>query len=463
MMRKIIGAILCIVLMGLFPTYAKAQTLCSDCPDPSDLVCAIAPASCQQCWNTCVNELPEPPRIRRPDRRVPGQPGEEYPIFDRSVGVNIQFSQTPCAPAPWWPITCQYESVITTEEAIEKTAIEYDLNIFAIAMNHHPWEVEWENPRRAFRTPFADVLVIAPLAWGYQTMGCDGDQIVEKGFVGIDYPTDDSMSHTLCYRMPDYTANQRRLKDECYWRNQGIFNGLYEMYGEQKKDIIITSTEDDWDVFGAGCRDWKPCPAPENYWARDACKSGTLAGQTFEDCDIEACWQWRHEMANYLLLQYNKRQAAAMKARKENPMAALRVWHGIEVNFFGTEDWQYITVVKDVIPRMDNPPDFILVSLYSMSDGPEHAINYVMEHTGLPASRIIVSETGTKDHSKQYDRIYNWINKAFMMGVRLAFVWDVEIGQDVYDTGYSIVDRTTGEWFPGMQAVHDLNEKWRNR
>ena len=122
-----------------------------------------------------------------------------------------------------------------------------------------------------------------------------------------------------------------------------------------------------------------------------------------------------------------------------------------------------MTVACDILNEIE--VDVALVSLYTMSGGPDVALPYVMECTGLPADRIIISEVGlkTSEGEAQYDRIYDWIDKAFELGVRLAYVWDIELTPDTYDTGYSIVDRETGEWYPGMQAVHDLNEKWRGQ
>jgi hypothetical protein len=174
-------------------------------------------------------------------------------------------------------------------------------------------------------------------------------------------------------------------------------------------------------------------------------------------CDV-----WRRGRADYLRRTWDARQAAAERARAENPDAALRVWHSIEVNFFGTEDWQFIVPLCDIIPKMQSPPDFIGLSLYAMAGDPVEALEYAMECTGLPAYRFYISEVGARFGEGQHARITEVVDALFAKGVAFALVWslDTEISYPP-NAVWSVVDPLTGDWRGGMIAIQELNEKWR--
>ena len=294
----------------------------------------------------------------------------------------------------------------------------------------HPTINYDENIRKLFRMPGLDSILVRPEHWGAVDYRCDGSM----GVLWEDYP-------------------------------MSIYEDMYKYYAGQDKDIFITNLESDWQAHGVGCRARDECVDTPRYRSYlECCQDEACVLGVYLDyppgtpCEIQACDMAKLDRADYLLYIFNKRQAAAKAARAAHPSAAVRVWHAVEVNFYGTRDWQFFTVLGGVIPRMDEPPDFICLSVYAMAGDPRVALEYAMDATGLPAHRFIISETGSRKDT--YNKLRAVIDTMFSMGVRLAFVWDLEI-DPAYDTGFSIVDRVTGEEFEGMRAVRDLNKEWR--
>jgi hypothetical protein len=341
-------------------------------------------------------------------------------------------------------------------------ATEFDLNIIGIYLDEHPWDESqnWAEVKPLFQTPFVDVLMIQPLYWGVTALRC-GDgyrEVIPAGNTMCEYPTG------LADWCPD---------EECADRHQNIYEGLYKYHGDEDIQIVVTSSENDWDIFGNGCRAIDECNLWPGYWALAACENGTgvfedkmYNGAVDEDGNVDcytvACNQLRWDRIHWMRKRLTDRQRAAEWARYKYRDKPLRVWHNVEINFTGTRDWQFVTIVKDVLPYIPEV-DSVSISMYRMSGGPEHAIRYVMEHTGLPAHRIFIGEVGNEKHEDQYDRIFNWVDTAFRMGVRMAFVWDLEYNPDTNSSDWTVVDRETWEWFPGMHAIYDLNVKWRSR
>jgi hypothetical protein len=425
------------------------------------------PDACNACWETCVDEIPRQPPRR--GRRAPKPIPVERPDFQRSVGVNLQFISTQCGPAPWWHITCEYPDAVGSCVAVEHVATEFNLNAIAIFLDEHPWDnsQNWSDVRPVFESPFVDTIMVQLLYWGVTGTACGAGyrEVREAGNTLSEYPTDD---------VPEYECSGLwgESLEGCLDRHQNVFEGFYQNYPDEDVDVIVTSSENDWDIFGSGCRSVDECNLFPGFWALEACNDGTGAfedkmyiGATDEDGNVDcytvACNQLRWERRDWMIRRLTERQRAAERARARHPDAKLRVWHNVEINFLGNEDWQFITVVRDVLPYVPQV-DSVSISLYAMSGGPEWAIAYVQAHTGLPAHRIFIGEIGEKDHANQYDRIYNWTDKAFEMGVRLSFVWDLEYSENTHNSSWTIIDRETWEWFPGMEAVRDLNEKWRN-
>jgi len=353
-----------------------------------------------------------------------------YNLVKRTVGVNIQVIDKTTTPYRWWAAEAPYGK--PNWEHVQYVRNRYDIDAVALMLRAHPTENQDENIRKLFRLPGITSIVIRPEHWGVIDERCDGS----LGLLWEGYPV-------------------------------SIYDDMYRYYSGQDKDIFIINLESDWQAHGVGCRARDECIGGLSYQSYLACCEDPMCGWTptmdylsWTSCQIMACDEEKLERAEYLLRLFNERQAAAEAARAAHPNATVRVWHTVEVNFYGNKDWQFFTVLGNVIPRMDRPPDFIGLSVYDMAGNPEDTLRYAMEATGLPANRFIVSETGTSKKDNQYDIIYERINNLFVMGVRLAFVWDLEIAP-VYDTGYSIVDRETGEEFGGMRAVRDLNKEWR--
>jgi len=351
-----------------------------------------------------------------------------YNQVKRSVGVNLQVLDKTIAPIQWWHL--QAPDGEPNWKHVANVRDRYDLDSVALMLRAHPYVNYNENIKKMFRMDGINNIVIRPEQWGAVDYRCDGS----RGLIWEDYP-------------------------------ESLFMEMYHYYAGQDKDIFITNLESDWQAHGAGCRARDECVDDPRYRSYlECCQDPMCELGTYLDylnwipCEVRACDMQKQDRAGYLLSVFNRRQAAAQGARMAYPRATVRVWHMVEVNFYGNQDWQFFTVLSDVIPRMESPPDFIGLSLYQMAGDPEEALQYAMGVTGLPAYRFIISETGARTDT--YNRIYNTIDSLFQMGVRLAFVWDLEV-DPVYDTGYSVVDRVTGEELEGMRAIRDLNNEWR--
>jgi hypothetical protein len=330
-------------------------------------------------------------------RVVPVDPWKYY--VPRSVGVNLQAIDLSEGPIYWW--SAQADQGIPNWVNAAWVRDEFGITAISLMLAAHPWDNFYENIRKLFRLDGLDIIVIRLEHWGIVDERCDGSE----GVLWTEYPTG-----------PD---------DNFPWYEWSVFDKMYEFYANQDKTIIITNIEADWQLQGVGCRDGEHRP---------------------EDYEF------------YMLREFNRRQAAAERARAANPDALLRVDHNIEVNFFGNQAWQTHTILCGIIPNMDSPPDRISFSLYKMAGDPVEALHYAMECTGLPAYRFFISEVGARNPEKQYDRITSVVNALFEEGVAFALVWDLDVWPN--DTEWSVVDPVSGEWRGGMFAIQDLNEEW---
>jgi hypothetical protein len=341
------------------------------------------------------------------------------------------------------------------------------LRAISIFLDEHPWDNSQNSVEidELFTSSAYDVIMIQPLYWQAQGYGCSDEYRVpiEVGNTLSEYPTDD-VAQRAC------NGQEGAFLEACLDRHQNVFEGLYQNWGHVDIDAIVTSSENDWDIFGNGCRSIDECDIWPGHWAIEACQfgygdfddkmyNGAIDESGNVDCYIVACNQLRWERRDWMIRRLTERQRAAERARARHPDALLRVWHNVEVVFTGTEDWQFITVVEDVLPHVPQV-DSVSISMYEMSDGPG-AIDWISANTGLPFERIFIGEIGHRIHSKQYARIFDWVDEAFSKGVRLAFIWDIEYNSDAHQSQWTVVDRDTWEWFPGMEAIRDLNEKWR--
>jgi hypothetical protein len=306
----------------------------------------------------------------------------------------------------------------------------YDIDAINLMLAAHPTENIYENIRKLFRLYGINTIIFRPERWGVVDERFDGS----LGVMFEEYPAD-------------------------------LYDSMYQYYGGQDKDIFITNIESDWQAHGAGCRARDECLEMENHAENVACCWSTTCNYIttldylpWEDCQVIVCDETKFTRAAYVLKQLTKRQLAVEAARAAHPNAVVRLWHLAEVNFYGTEDWQFFTMLE-LIGQMSRKPDFIGLSLYDMAGDVEVALQYAMDVTGLPAERFIISETGTSQINNQYDIIYNRIDNLFAMGVRLAFIWSLDVAPN--DSEWSIVDPLTGEERGGMQALRELNDKWR--
>jgi len=365
-------------------------------------------------WNICE----PPPRLEPVDNSL-------YKV-QRSVGVWSGAGDMQQAPMAWWHLTNTEPTWVTFERMVS-----YDITAVGKFIRAHPTDniiayndcgellpdtsSNSENIRRAFRTAGLDVIVFRPEQWGSLETGCN-----------------------------DRTA----LRWEHY--PSSLYQDMYKFYAGQDKAVFIMSLEADLQLYGVGCK------------AADEC-APWVSGMT--------CEEDREARRAYLLRIFNERQAAAEVARSMYPNAALRVFHSVEVNFYGTKDWQNLTVLADVIPDMIVPPDFIGLSIWPAAGDPLDALYYAMEMTGLPAYRFFISQVGAREGSQpdgrffylphQRDRLMYVIPTLFDAGVAFALVWSMEQPVPSGWTGHSIIDHVTGERLSGWETIIELNDLYR--
>ena len=357
-----------------------------------------------------------------PPRLVPEDPAL-YKV-PRSVGAWSGAGDMQQAPMRWWSLT-NTEPTWQTFERMRS----YGTTAVGKFMRAHPTDnitaynecgelladasTNNENIRRAFRTDGIDIVVIRPEHWGSLETGCNG---------------------RTALRWENYPST--------------LYQDMYKFYAGQDKAIFIMSLEADLQLYGVGCKDGDCIP---------------FMGYS--------CDEVLDERRRYLVRLFDERQAAAMAARSMYPGAALRVFHAIEVNFFGAVDWQDVTVLADVIPDMMVPPDFIALSIWPAAGDPLDALYYAMEMTGLPARRFFISQVGAREGSQpdgrffylphQRDRLMYVIPPLFDAGVAFALVWSMEQPEPTGWTGHSIIDHVTGERLSGWETIIELNNLYR--
>jgi len=423
---------LCIcTILVIFAAAASAQDILKP---PTSVWCEL--------WDTC----------RVPPRVIPDDP-RPYRL-PRSVGATTVIPDLSEGPLPWWSSNVDTApGKRAFSETVSLMTLEGVTAIGAL-LRAHPTVNYYENIRRAFRNPDVDILVITPLHWSSWERSCVGNS------VWLNFPPVD---HVLPNFFSDYPND--------------IFEMLYQMYANQDKVIIVSTIEADWAVHGTGCRGREECVIENYQWCMDACEDGTLVpydGVSDASCLATCCDMYKMDRETYFLTHWlNNWQLAASAARARHPNAALRVFFSVEVNFFGTQEWQFRTVVKDVIPRMVEPPDFIGLSLYSMAGDVDDALDYVLEHTRLPVYRVFVSEVGAREGTQpdgsvitgtpQYDRITDVVHRMFARGVQLVIVWSYEErAWTGGHTGFAVIDPVTGKRLSGWAAIQELNEMYRS-
>lgn len=355
----------------------------------------------------------------------------------RSVGAVSVIPDMSQGPIPWW---IPYEASRPFGD-VTREMVGDGLTAIGRMLQAHPTINNFENIRRAFRTPGADVFTVWPMYWS---------------------STEWNWDHTV--------KNIRWLNIQ-----PDIFELLYRHYGGQDKTIIVQPYELDWTVAGIGCRKRSRClqwdGKYDEYFAeflggRKPCPMSW--GQT--DTHILACDAVKIERASRVLAELNALQAASEEARAAHPNAKLKVFHAPHVNFFTNE---FFLVARDLIPRMDSPPDLIGLSLYRKAGDVIEAFENVQRWTGLPPNRIYIAEIGEKEGtqrdgtviggSPQYDRLMSAVPALFDRGCPLAIVWSwEEIAGGGGHTGYAVNDAVTGAVLSGRRAIEELNGRWRD-
>lgn len=355
----------------------------------------------------------------------------------RSVGAWNVVPDMSMGPLPWWSASPGKRPLAETFGGMRDGG----LTAVATMLRAHPTINYWENIRKAMRTKGIDVILLTLFHWAN---------------------TEWDWEHK--------TKNVR-------WENlpHDIFDLLYRHYGGQEKVIIVQTMELDWTVSGIGCRERGRCIKTDGRWEhyRDASRAGTLVPYPEikpGDHNEIACDMVKIDRASYLIGELSELQRRCEQARADRPNAKLRVFFSVECNFF--RDETYI-VGRDLIPKMDTPPDLIGLSLYRKAGDHVAAFENVRDWTGLPPERIFIGEVGAQEGSQknggyitgtpQRDRVWPVIGDLFELGVPIAFVWSwAEVPQSGGHTGYSVNDAVTGEPLSGRTAIEDLNAIWRS-
>lgn len=354
----------------------------------------------------------------------------------RSVGAIHVIPDMSEGPIPWWGASPGKQPLHQTFATMR------DAGLTAVGglLRAHPTISMYEPIRRAFRTTGIDVIVIAPMHWA-----------------STEWNYDKTIKNIRWQHIPP-----------------DIFELLYRHYGGQDKTIIVQTLELDWTVAGIGCRQRDRCLKWDGHYAEylSAFEAGDQPcpmswGQT--DPHVLACDAVKMGRGARVLAELNELQAAAEAARAAHPNARLKVFFAPQVNFFRDE---FFLVARDLIPRMDSPPDFVGLSLYRKAGDPVEAFEAVQRWTGLPPERIYIAEVGAKEGTQpdgefiggipQHDRIKAVVNSLFVRGCPLAMVWSwAEIAGGGGHTGYAVIDAATGEKCSGYNAIKELNGMWR--
>lgn len=159
---------------------------------------------------------------------------------------------------------------------------------------------------------------------------------------------------------------------------------LYSQFGNEQKVIILTNWESDHQLKGFACPDNVPSEP---------------------------------EILTYLV-KLDQAQAGVAQARTQNIGKNLRVYNAVEVaHTMGIRPFE---VVRDVICRMAQPPDFISYSRWSHAHSIADQLDYIETHTGLPRTKIFIGEHGRDEGYNtnwQYPYIHDNLDEAFSWGV----------------------------------------------
>jgi hypothetical protein len=360
------------------------------------------------------------------------------PLYDipRGVGVISVGSDMAVAPHPWWHLTNVRPNSYTLDDiashGIRHAHVWVRVNPFDGA-GTWCWRPFWpysgygpevctpsdevmdEDMDLFWTAPGIDVIVVRFMAWSTLEERCDGTE----GLVWENEPT------------------------------LGIVETLYERYGDQEKIILIQNWEADWQLHGSRCRERDQCAALEAW--------GLTCNEWWTQS--ECCDRIRRFRGDYLLRIFNERQRAISGARRTSPESQLRVYHSISLNFY-TDEW--FTVARDIIPLMDEPPDFIGISFWKRTIPVTEALDYVKQHTHLPRSRIFISELGERERQvgDQYNRIMTEATVAFEWGVPMVYVWHWKYwGMNDKQSDLALFEPDNETPRSGYYAVKELNDE----
>ena len=349
---------------------------------------------------------------RTPFTRAMPRIGDYY--LPRGAGVIAQGYDMAIAPYPWW----QASNIMPNYAMLDDIA-SHDIRLANIWVRVNPFDgtARWCNEQ-----------------W-YPFSGYVGTEMCRGNGTVVDEDMDLFWNHpdfdVLVIRFEAWASTEEGCNggESLVWESEptkGIVDTLYERYSDQDKIVIFQNWEADWQLYGVRCT------------------------------------ELNMSRASRLLRILHHRQEVISQARQAYPRARLRVYHAVNINFYSDEEY---TVTKDIIPQMDDLPDFVGVSYwrkppFSITD----ALDYVEENTGLPRYRIYVSELGApeRDDLPQYDRIMREGTLAFEWGVPMVLVWHWKYwGSDDRQKKLSLFkpDNTTPQ--SGYWAVKELNDEWR--
>ena len=404
---------------------------CLECPPIGSFWCNYYPEVCAQCWAECGFEPGPPPR-----QVIPLVP-MDYTMA-RGVGVT-QLAYDLSRP--------EHTRHFTTAALMDEL-VDNNINIIKLWLNYNPFDGAGPFHWHSYGTSMGD-LNLPTHPSGYPT-GTDYRRV--PMFEDMDFVWRDPRFETIVVR---FIGSGMWDEDDpsCtgwtgpFWVNEptyDIASKLLRRYGEQDKLIIITDWEND------------------NQWSCGGTVTPEIAA----------------ERMLYVKMMAESRQRAVEQARAENPDAALRVMFAVIANDFDELPSYYgMNITKDMIPFMDPQPDLIGFTYWSKHLKPiTEVMDYIMMHTGYPASRIYLDEIGApeKTECQQYDRIMPVVTEFFEAGGTFACVWmwrqtwyDFTDGGKPINMGMWKWAGTTGkvEWLneptSGLAAIQELNDDWR--
>jgi hypothetical protein len=406
------------------------------------------PDACAECWNTCVDELPQEP-ARRPRIRVGARAPYSDPNIDYALPKTVGATQIAYSAA--WPRDTAMLDHFTTKEVLDELASHgiravklFIAGVYWDGVEHptnpllYPdYPIIFEDMHEVWEHPDIDVFVITFMNYGHASWarGCDGGWELE-------WPNE-----------PTYE----------------IAKFLFKHFGDQDKTIIIAGSEIDNQWRGFGCND--PEDAMWDSWPQadiDAC----LAEKTQAECAYDLSM----DRMRYATREIQRRQREVEKARSEHPDATIRIRTSVNISVTSRRAKYYFTsFMHEMYNEMEYWPDYVGLTHFKGDNTTlAQAVKNIQRLIGYPVERIYLDQFGTfeKTEGKQYPVIYNKGVDGFNLGINSMFVWMWRQTWHRFTSGGVPLNRGMFQWLTtegrvewgaptsGLQAIYELNTQY---